>query len=124
MSDEIVGIAVLSDTSPYDGYEYLFVTCHSPSRKTVQTAAIPIRPEGHRSPENKGWTYKEHGDWLDCKPSLKMSIPVNMDEPNGAMRETFHNQGAWTVRFVRRPLDQASDALHELNQELRDRLRA
>ena len=123
MKDEIVGIAVLSSKSPRDGYEYLFVTCSSPSRRTVQTAAIPIRAEGEPNPGNRGWTYLERGEFLDCKPSLKMSIPVDFDKPNGEMRETFHNEGQWTIRFVRRPLDQASEALHELNQQLRDDLR-
>ncbi len=121
--DEIIGTAVLSDASPHDGYEYLFVTCSSPSRKTVTTAAIPIRAEGQPNPGNHGWTYKERGEFLDCRPSLKMSVPIDMDKPSGEMRETFHNQGAWTVKFVRKTLDECSDALHQLNQELRDKLR-
>lgn len=124
MNDEIVGIAILtSDKSPADGYEYLFVTCASPLRKTVQTAAIPIRQEGQPNPGNRGWTYKERGEFLDCKPSLKMSMPVDWDKPNGEMREIFHNQGSWTVKFIRKPLDEASEALHEINRELRQNLR-
>lgn len=123
MNDEIVGIAILTDKNPADGYEYLFVTCSSPSRKTVHTAAIPIIAEGQPSPGNRGWTYRERGEFLDCKPSLKMIIPVDMNNPNGAQKELFHNQGAWSVKFVRKPLAEASDALHGLNQELRDKLR-
>jgi hypothetical protein len=125
MNDEIVGTAILtSDRNPADGYEYLFVVCFSPSRKTVQSAAIPIRAEGQPNPGNRGWTYKERGDLLDCCPSLKMSVPVDFDKPNGEMKETFHNSGAWTVKFVRKPLDEASDALHEINKDLINQLRA
>lgn len=123
MSDEIVGIAVLSDKSPHDGYEYLFVTCSSPSRKTVTTAAIPIVAEGQPNPGSKGWTYRERGEYLDCKPSLKMMVPVDMEKSDGPMRETFHNQGSWTVKFVRRTLGESSNALHELNRDFRNKLR-
>jgi hypothetical protein len=122
--DEIVGIAILtSDINPADGYEYLFVTCASPSRKMIDTAAIPIRERGKPNPGSRGWQYVIDGDLLHVTPSLKMSIQVKLDEPNRAMREIFHNSGAWTVKFIRKPLDQASESLHTINRDLRDSLR-
>ena len=121
MNDEITGTAVLSsDVSPADGYEYLFVVCSSPARKTVQTAAIPIRAEGQPNPGNRGWTYKERGEFLDCKPSLKMSALSDPSNSNSGMVETFHNSYAWSVKFVRRPLAECSDALRELNPSLKE----
>jgi hypothetical protein len=118
--DEIVGIAVLTDVNPSDGYEYLFVTCSSPSRKTIQTSAIPIRAKGIPNPGNRCWQYVVRGDYLDVTPSLKISYPRQDLKPE---REIFHNSGAWSVKFVRKTMDEASDELGRLNFELVNKLR-
>jgi len=125
MNDEIVGIAIwTTDRNPSDGCGYLFVMCSSPSRKTIQTCAIPIYLDGTTNPGNRGWKYRERGEFLDVSPSLKMSIPVDFDKPNGAQKELFHNAVAWSVRYARRSMAEASDALRELNAELCNNLRA
>lgn len=109
--DEIIGTAILTeDVNISDGCQYIFLVCSSPGRKTIQTAAIPIVESGKPNPGNRGWRYTIDGEHLNCFPSLLMK--------NGAGEETFHNPGAWRVKFVKAPMDQASSRLRELNKDL------
>lgn len=118
--DEIIGIAILTEVNPSDGYEYLFVTCHSPIRRTIETSAIPVIERGKPNPGTRGWTYVVKGDYLDVNPSLRMYLPANGSTPE---KELFHNGASWSVKFVRKSMDEASDQLDVLNRELRDTIR-
>lgn len=88
MQDTIVGIAVLY-MDPDRDCEYLIIRCAC-ADGSIKTCEIPVYPSGTPKPKDREhcWSYAEHGQSIDCSPSVNW-VGV------------FHNQGRWQVRFER-----------------------
>lgn len=134
MSDRIEGVAILDRHLLDNGcsVEVLhFVCVRENGDRQPWTSHIPIvakvapLPNGYT--EDHVWRYEEKGEWLDVKPSVKMSYDVReRHEGPPVWREYFHNAGEWGVKFERWPGESNDGAgiwqrMCELNRALLDR---
>ncbi len=93
MKDEIIGTGVLDVSGPY---HYLFYVRSVAKRDRLSVDDLPVLPEGvvqpelklpSYYPENTAWRYKIDGDILHVHPSV-------------LIKNYFHNEGQWSVKFV------------------------
>lgn len=125
VKDEVIGTAILWDKATP---ARLSVVCHAaskgPSGKGKFPITIPVKMRGDRDPDPKHswgspWEIEISGDVLTVRPSLKNFIPAHKDPDTGKTipeKELFHNEGIWTVRFVRWHEGLDPDGYHALKQ--------
>jgi hypothetical protein len=103
MSDRIVGVAILDETSTPARLHFVCERANGDRKPWIDS--IPVRPMD--SPELPGtisWEYRDKGERLDMRPSVKMSEVCGHTEdtpPKPIWREFFHNDGQWSVLFIR-----------------------
>lgn len=95
--DHVIGTAVLVET---ESYQWLFYLSVGRNLQGVTWNSLPVLPEGAPQPaeklppwfpENRPWRYRIAGETLHVSPSVNLS--------NG----WWHNDGQWSVAFVRAP---------------------
>lgn len=93
--DEIIGTAVLCTEGPVQWLYYLRTVAKLDG--AISGDELPVMPEEGPPPsqplpswfpENRPWRYKIVGDMLHVQPSVHI-------------KDFFHNEGSWTVKFVR-----------------------
>lgn len=95
MSDNIIGIAVLTEVEP--GKERLYALCCNDSTKSFHPAFLSIRKTGTKdnyAGESPCWEYQEStATMLMCHPSVRLMLTPQ--------KEIFHNSYQWSVEFKR-----------------------
>lgn len=86
MVDLIIGVAVLYEEA---GVEHLFIRCQC-ADGSIKTCEIPVHPKGSAPRRSPSWEYviAPDGSTLTGRPSVNWV-------------DVFHNQGEWSVAFVR-----------------------